>query len=246
MSNKYVTTALIAALVVSIMFSLFGQRSVTAQQPAVAGEEIVRTVSVAGKGTILAVPDQATIQIGVRTEAKTSEKALEENNDKMAALQASLRRARIASKDIQTRDFSIWPQYRESSSRTTRITGYEVSNTLVITVRNIENLGKILDAAVKAGGNQVHGIEFGFSDPSALLDEAREEAMKDAKRKATQLAKLADVKLGTVVTISESGSAPTPVFRAAADTFAEAASVPIETGESSVSLSVQVTYELVP
>ena len=246
MSNKYVTTALIAALVVSIMFSLFGQRSVTAQQPAVAGEEIVRTVSVAGKGTILAVPDQATIQIGVRTEAKTSEKALEENNDKMAALQASLRRARIASKDIQTRDFSIWPQYSESSSRTTRITGYEVSNTLVITVRNIENLGKILDAAVKAGGNQVYGIEFGFTDPSALLDEAREEAMKDAKRKATQLAKLADLKLGTVVTISESGSAPTPVFRAAADTFAEAASVPIETGESSVSLSVQVTYELVP
>ncbi|MGB0386402.1 MAG: SIMPL domain-containing protein [Ardenticatenaceae bacterium] len=245
MSNKYLSTALIAGLIVAIMLSLFGQRSVTAQQPVVVGDEIVRTVSVSGTGVVSAVPDQATIDIGVRTEGKTSEEALEENNDKMDALLASLKRAKILSKDIQTRDFSIWPQYRESSSGTTRITGYEVSNTVVITVRDIENLGQTLDAAVKAGSNQVNGIRFGFSDPAALLDQARENAMKDAKRKATELAQLADVELGTVVTISESGSAPRPVFRGAAESFDQAASVAIEAGESSLSQSIQVTYELV-
>lgn len=244
--KKYGLTALVAVAVVALMLFLVGQRPVGAQETTEGSKGIVRTVSVNGTGTITATPDQATIQIGVRTQGETAEEALAANNTRMTSLLNSLKAASLAQRDIQTRDFSIWPQYRTSTNGTNSITGYEVHNLVVITVRDLDNFGSVLDAAVKAGSNEINSIQFGFSNPNALLDQARVAAMADAERKAGELAKLADVEVGTVVTISEMGALqpPMPMERMAMDTAA--GSVPIESGESAVTLSVQVTYELVP
>ncbi|MGH2543518.1 MAG: SIMPL domain-containing protein [Ardenticatenaceae bacterium] len=235
-------TAIVAALTI-LAIATFSGRLALAQGENNTPEPFQRTVSVSGSGEISAVPDQATIELGVRTQASTAAEALDENNAKMQALTGTLRQAGIAARDIQTSDFSIWPQYRNPSEGETTISGYEVSNRVAIKVRDLSAFGEILDQAVQAGGNQVNSIQFGFGDPSALLDQAREEAMADAAHKATQLAQLAGMNLGVVVTISESGAVPPPIImRGAADM--EQAAVPIETGESTVSVSIQVTYEL--
>jgi uncharacterized protein len=215
-------------------------------EPAAPSSEVVRTVSVSATGSAAAAPDQATISLGVRTQGETAEESLDENNEQMAALIATLREAGVASRDIQTSDFSIYPQYADSTNGTLRITGYEVSNRVIVTVRNLANFGEVLDAAVEAGGNQVDSIQFGFNDPAALLDQAREQAMAEAARKATQLATLADVQVGTVVSISESGDVPQPIFARGVMEQAADAAVPVEIGESAVSVTVQVTYELAP
>ena len=218
------------------------------ETPAPADSGVIRTVSVSATGIVSATPDKATINLGVRTQAETAAEALDENTEQMQALIATLREAGVASRDIQTSDFSIYPQYESRPNGTTTITGYEVSNRVTVTVRNLDNFGAILDAAVEAGGNQVDSIQFGFSDPEALLDEARQEAMAEAERKATQLATLADVRVGTVVSISEGGvTPPMPIMRGVMEeSMAMDAAVPVETGESDVSITVQVTYELVP
>lgn len=245
MSQKYLTTALVAALIVAVTLLVLGQRGATAQQPVTANGEVVRTISVSGEGTVSASPDQATIQIGVRTQAKTADEALAANNAQMEGLISSLKRNNLTDKDIQTRDFSIWPQYRHSDNGSEpTITGYEVSNSVFITVRDLANFGAILDAAVKNGGNQVSGIQFGFSDPAALLQEARVKAMENARSKASQLAALADVKLGSVVVVSEAGAVPPPMLYREEMAMAADGAVPIASGESSVQLTVQVTYEI--
>lgn len=255
--QKYkLTLSLLVALVVLLGAALvFRPSFVSAQQatptptPAetpAANPDIVRTVSVSANGTVTAAPDQATINLGVRTQSENADEALDENNERMATLIATLREAGVASRDIQTSDFSIYPQYETSTNGTSRITGYEVSNRLSVTVRNLANFGSILDATVEAGGNQIDGIEFGFSDPQALLDQAREAAMAEAERKATQLATLAGVQVGTVTAISESESLPIPIMARGMEQAAMDAAVPVEAGESAVTVSVQVTYELVP
>lgn len=244
-TRSILSTIVVVALTVLGVHLAFGERSVTAQEPAAPAQEVVRTVSVAGTGTISAVPDKATIQLGVRTQGETAAEAMDQNNEQMTALLAALRRASIASRDIQTSDFSIWPQYDTSPNGTSTVTGYEVSNRVTITVRDLANLGTTLDAAVRAGGNQVDGIQFGFTDSTALLDEAREAAMADAERKASQLAGLAGVQLSTVVSIAESGAVPPPMpVLARAEMAADMASVPVETGETAVNVTVQVTYQL--
>lgn len=216
--------------------------------PASVTSDIPRTVSVAGHGEVQAPPDQAVVIIGVESQAATAEAALDDNSSKMAALLSVIRGAGIASKDIQTTNFSIFPVYEERTNRSTEppaVVGYRVSNQVVVKVRPIDTLGTLLDAVVRAGANQIHGISFGFSDPQALLDQARERAMNDAQRKATQLATLGESELGLVLTISEGGVTPPPVIMQRGFALEEAAAaVPIEAGEATVAVDVQVTYAL--
>lgn len=252
--NRLAISALLGLVIVLLVALLWRPAFVRAQgtptptpgQPAASTSQVVRTVSVSATGSAAATPDQATINLGVRTQGDTADEALDDNNEQMTALLATLRAAGVAARDIQTSDFSIYPQYADSSNGTLRITGYEVSNRVIVTVWNLTNFGGVLDAAVEAGGNQVDGIQFGFNDPAALLDQAREQAMTEAARKATQLATLADVQVGTVVSISESGAVPQPMFARSPMEQAADAAVPVETGESAVTVTVQVTYELAP
>lgn len=218
--------------------------------PAAAAEAAMtppaRQITVMGTGERSAVPDVATVTTGVVSQAKTAGEALSTNSQAMAAVLKALKDAGIAERDIQTSNFSIQPQYPSYDS--TRITppeiaGYQVSNQVSVRLRDVAKLGPVLDALVAAGSNNVSGVSFAIDKPEPLLNEARAEAVKNARAKAELYAEAAGVKLGRVIEISEASfGGPQPVF--ARMEAASAPSVPIAAGESTVTASVTIVYEI--
>lgn len=223
---------------------------VLAAAPALAapeGDAPSRTMTVSGNGIATGKPDIATINLGVLSEAKTATAALAENNQKMSMLFSSLKKAGIKEDDIQTSRFDVSPRYAKnhtgSSYSERRIDGYRVSNQVHVIVRDLDRFGKILDAAVGDGANTMNRISFGFSDPEPLVDKARINAILDAKRKAALYAETAEIGLGKILTFQEqySGSPQPKQARMMAENMS---SVPIAVGESQISASVTITFEL--
>lgn len=202
-------------------------------------------LSVAAEGRVESAPDLATISLGVMTEGPTAAAAMAENARRMTALTAALRRAGIAERDIQTSNLSVNPQYVYVENQPPRISGYQASNQVSVRVRNLDNTGRVVDAAVAAGGNTVNGISFSHADPEAQLDAARREAAAVARRRADLYAQAFGLRVHRVISISEGGGyappMPMPVMMRA-----EAAdgATPVSPGEISTSVSVNVTYEL--
>lgn len=206
-----------------------------------------RSLSVSGSGSVNVVPDTAIIQLGVQTQADTASQALSENSDQMNGLINALKSAGVASQDIQTQQIQLQPVYQQNNNQqsqtTPKVIGFSASNIVQVTDRNLANMGDLLDAAVSAGGNRIDSIRFQVSDPQTALDQARENAMNDARHKAEQLASLAGVQLGQVVTINETSSTPpSPVVVSAVRE--QAAGVPVQPGTESIQVNVQVTWEL--
>jgi uncharacterized protein YggE len=215
---------------------------------ACAGDEAgVRSVKVNGEGTVAAVPDTATVTTGVVTEAAEPEQALARNNEAVARLLAVLEDEGVPGRNVQTSGFSIYPQYARNreSDEPPRIVAYRVSNQLTARVEDLERVGPLLDALVRAGSNRVSGIEFGHSDLQALTDEARQRAVADARRRAGLYAEAAEARLGEVLRIVETQSfVPRPVMRAEAMMMDAAPPVPVAAGESEIRASVQVEFAL--
>ena len=155
----------------------------------------------------------------------------------------------VADKDIQSTQYSIYPEYDYSIVSSQKLIGYRITNTVTIKVRDINKTSDVLDGATAAGGDltQVQGISFTIDKPDALKDQAREAAVIDAKARAQRLADTAGVKLGDPISITE-GSVipPTPLIYNSKDALAGAAqtSTPIETGELDVDLTVQVVFAI--
>jgi len=221
--------------------------------PAAADEPRVPTMSLQGTATINAEPDMATVTTGVVTDADTARAALDDNNNAMAALLDLIKSAGVADKDMQTSDFSVQPQYVYSDKTDAngyrlppKLAGYQVSNNLTVRLRDLANLGTVLDKMVSAGSNTIGGVSFAVSDSSKLVDDARRAAMKDAIAKANLYADAAGVCLDRIVSISENGGyAPQPKLMRSMDLVAEAApSVPVATGEIGYSMTVNVDWEL--
>jgi len=189
-------------------------------------------------------PNTATASIGVEITAGTLADAIAQSNTRINALIEKLKALGIVEKDIQTTNYSITPITQQpKAGGTPTITGYRVSNQVSVTVRKIDDTGRVLDAVVAAGANNIYGISFGVDDPTPYQQQARAAAIKDAQDKAAQLAKAANVTLGKVVSISEGSTTPRPVFRAAAAPMAVGASeVPVETGELEINVSVDVRF----
>ena len=206
------------------------------------------TVSVTGEGVVTAVPDMAMVSTGVTTEAATPEAALDANTAAMNGLMKVLDDLDIAAKNRQTSNFNISPQYRRERNDTgsPKIDGYRVSNQLTIRVRDLDELGALLDALVKAGSNQLGNIRFDFSERGKLVDKARQLAVADARKRAELYVDAADVDLGDVLSISESGIAvPRPPMMMRSAMMAEsAADVPIAVGESEIRATVHMVFEL--
>jgi uncharacterized protein len=203
-----------------------------------------RTISVTGQGQASAVPDQAMLSAGVATIAHTADAALADNARKMTAVFAALRAAGVPERAIQTSNFSVSPQYSNNNNDAQRITGYQVSNQVDVTLDDTRKLGPAIDALVAAGANQINSVNFGLRDNSALMTKAREAAMADARQRAETLARAGNGGVGAVLTISE-GSTETPrpiMYRAVA--MSAGAPTPTAAGEESVSVTVSVTYEL--
>jgi hypothetical protein len=155
-----------------------------------------------------------------------------------------LNEAGIAEEEIQTQFLQIYPRYEQTSTEAApTLAGYVAINLVEARVREIDNLGEVLDAAVEAGSNTIDSIRFEFGDPSEVLEGARSGAIQDAQDKAEQLAALVDGELGEVVTISETTRTP-PVIFEGAQPAADQAAVPIEPGTQSVEVEVQVTWLL--
>ena len=205
-------------------------------------------LSVSGTGEVKATPDQAQLSTGVVTQAATAAAALAANSRAMNGVFDTLKRAGIPEKNIQTSNFSVSPQYGNPKlGGAQRITGYQVSNTVTVTVTGLDKVGPALDALVAAGSNQIDGPNFTIADPKPLLAKAREDAVKDATARAQTLAAAAGVTLGPILSIGEGGaeySPPRPMYRTAMAGLAAAPPPPVAGGEESVSANVLITWEI--
>ena len=215
--------------------------------PAMADTDMPAMVSVTGEAQVSAPPDLAIIDGGVTTEAKTAREASETNNTAMGKVLLALKSAGLAEKDIQTQRLSLQPQYAANAKGPNVITGYRASNRVSLKLRDMTQVAPTIDMLVGAGANEIGGINFTIAQPSKLFDEARTQAMADARRKAEIYARAAGVTLGAPVSISEEGaSSPMPMMRGkmAAD-FARAPA-PVSPGEETLRMSIAVSWTIKP
>jgi uncharacterized protein len=226
--------------------------------PATTGDAVTRSITVVGNGEVKSKPDIATVNLGVEVTAPTVNEAMIEANARMKTILAAMKSLGIADKDVQTSNFSISferqnptvPLASETTSGAT--TGgaqapagfYRVNNMIQVTIRDLDKVGDVLDAAVEAGANNVWGVSFGLDNTDALEVQAREKAVEDARARAESLAKLNGVAVGDVLSISEViGGSPSPMY-------AEAASfkglggggAPVEPGELTFTTQIQIIY----
>jgi uncharacterized protein len=199
-------------------------------------------ISVTGEATVSVPPDLAEVDGGVTSEAKTAREASEANNAAMGKVLQALKGAGIEQKDIQTSRLSLQPQSAPNRSGPSAIAGYRASNRVTVRVRDVTKVAGVIDTLVGAGANEIGGINFVVSQASKLLDEARERAVADARRKAEIYARAAGVTLGAPLSISEEGdSAPVPYRRMAAGM---AASAPVAQGEETLRVTVSVSWAI--
>jgi uncharacterized protein len=201
-----------------------------------------RLVTVTGEASVAVAPDTSIIRIGVTSQGKTAREASEANAARMTSVLAAIKDAGIADKDVQTSRLSLQPQYDPNKAGAAHLLGFQVTNQVTVKIHDIANLPGILDRAIAAGANEMSGIEFIVSEQSKLLDQARDEAIADARRKAEIYARAAGAKVGHVVAITEGGAAAPPIAMQAM----RAAGVPVAPGEQTLRAMVTVCYELTP
>jgi len=206
----------------------------------------VRTLTVTGTGIAKAAPDEASFSTGVVSRGATARQALAANAQAMTAVIATLKKQGVPDKAIHTSNLSLSPQYQQCKPNIPcpqRIVGYEVSNTVSVTI-DLDKAGAALDALVASGSNQIDGISFAIHDTKPLLIQARAEAVKDALEKGQLYAWSAGVVLGPILSIQEAGAqAPQPMFRSMNKGISAGfAETPIAAGEQSVSAQVSVTW----
>jgi len=212
------------------------------------GEPPPRTISVTGSGKTVLTPDIAYINIGVQTEDQDASSAVSENTLQTQEVIDALTAAGVAKEDIQTTNFNIYPRqdYDPQGQPTGEIT-YIVTNTVYVTVRDLDQIGDLLNSAVAAGANTIHGIQFDVDDKAEALSDARASAVKNAETIAQELAAAADVGLGEIQSISTfTGGYPSPLFegRGGGANIMADAPVPISAGQMIVTVEVSVIYTI--
>jgi uncharacterized protein YggE len=218
---------------------------VPAQEPP--RHKLERLITMSGAGEVTGTPDRADISIGVTSFAVRANDALTANTAAMQKVMDGLKAAGIALADLQTAGFSVNPRmsYDPQGGKPPKLEGYDVSNELRVTVRDLAKLGYILDAAVADGSNAVNGLSFSVSKPESLLAEARRKAMEDALSRAKLYAEVAGARLGEVVTISEEMRDIVQPMAVRMDRMAaESAPVPVAPGQQTVRASVTAVWRL--
>ena len=235
-----------AAAAFAVMATFVAPPIAVAQEPQLTTSAVEGTLlTVNAEGSVEGRPDLATINVGVTTEGQTAAAALAENARRSQALIQALRRAGVAERDIQTANVSVYPQQVYGEGQAPRITGYQANNTVTAKVRNIDNTGRVIDAAVGAGGNNVNGVSFSYQDPDAQLNAARRDAIANARERAALYADALGLRVHRVVAVSEGGGFRPPIVPMAMERMAAAdASTPIAPGEIETQVSVSVTFEL--
>ena len=214
-----------------------------------ASNQNVRTLSVSGSGDALLSPDIAYIYIGVHTENATAAEAVTENTSQTETLMQAIRDFGVDEKDIRTTNFSIYPMDRfdPASGLPSGEKTYAVDNTVYVTVRELATLGDLLDTAVQAGANTINSVQFDVAEKDEALKQARADAVKDAEAQAQSLAQAAGLSLGEIQSISFLNAQPYPIFDGKGGggmAVDQAAAVPIQPGQLTFTVSVNVTYNL--
>ncbi|HEX5378781.1 MAG TPA: SIMPL domain-containing protein [Phenylobacterium sp.] len=215
--------------------------------PAVADSPVRASIlNLSAQGEVRLAPDMATINLGVVTEAPTAAGALQANAAQMTRVIAALRKAGIADKDIQTSGLNLGAQYDYVQNEPPKLRGYQASNQVTVSVRDLARLGQAVDATVNAGANQVNGISFGLADPTTAENAAREKAVKALSAKANLYANATGHRIVRLASLSEGGGysppPPTPVYAMARMDKAE--STPVAAGELSVRIDINGVYEM--
>ena len=204
------------------------------------------TFSLAAHGETNVAPDMATITLGVQTDDMTAAGALRANGAKMNQVMAALRRAGVADRDIQTSNLNVNPQYVYEQNQPPKFNGYQVTNQVTVTVRDLNRVGQAVDATVGAGANTVSGISFGLQNPQVAEDAARMDAVKALQAKADLYAKATGYRIVRLVNLSEGGgytpAPPMPMYAMAKRESAD--STQVAGGELKVRIDVTATYEV--
>ena len=237
-------------LIAPLSTCLTGAALVLALSPAVYAEDQVPQVRVSGKAEATLAPDMAVLDLTVMREAKTARDALDANSQAMADVIEAMREAGVEERDLQTSNFSIQPRYiypKPRDEKPPQLVGYTVRNSLQVKVRNLSDLGPLLDESVTLGVNEGGNVRFGNDDPSAAIALARAEAVKNAMAKAKTMADAAGVSLGKVMELSERTHMPSPQnyrMERAMAAGAVADAVPVMAGENSYQVVVHVSYAI--
>ena len=227
--------------------------ALSASFPVRAANDIaIPRIQVSGEGRVDIAPDMAVLSLTVRREAPTAKAALDANSAAMKDVLASMASQGIDDRDLQTSDFSIQPQYSypkptaNGERPAPKIVGYSVRNSLTVRVRDINNVGSILDKSITLGVNEGGNISFTNSDPSKAIAQARALAVKDAIGKANTLAKAAGVGTGDILEISERSDSqrPMPMAKSVMMMAESSDSVPLAGGENTYSVNVNVSFAI--
>jgi len=211
------------------------------QLPAMAGTR----VDINATGESRRVPDVAVISAGVVTRAATAAAALQQNATRMERVLAALKRAGIEQRDVQTSSINLNPDYSYENNQPPRLTGYQASNQVSIRFRDIRNSGKILDALVAEGANQINGPNLTIDQPEAARDEARLQALTNGRARADLYARALGKRVVRLVAVSETGGyaqPPVPMFERGM--AAQAADTKIVPGEQSIQVNLTMVFEL--
>jgi hypothetical protein len=230
---------LIGVLVLAIALSACGPSAITVQtQPP------QRSITVTGTGMVTLTPDIAYINIGVHSQDASASVALTENSASAQAVMVVIKAAGVDDKDIQTTNFSIYPQQQYDNNGNMTGILYVVENTVYVTVRDLTTLGSLLDATVRAGANTINSISFDLADKTEALTQARSAAVADARKQADELTSATGVSLGEVQTISYyDSSAPITIQYSRSD-MAGGGNVPVQAGSMQISTTVTIVYGL--
>jgi uncharacterized protein YggE len=237
MKNKFLF--IIAVLVLGTVLAACGPSTITVQP-----QPMQRTLTVTGSGMVTLTPDVAYIYIGVHTENVSVAEAVAENNTKAQAVATAIKGFGVEAKDIQTTNFSIWPQDQYDDKGNKSGTIYNVDNTVYITVRDLTKIGDLLDASIRAGANTINSIQFDVADKTEALSQARKAAVENAQKQAQELVDATGVKLGDVQTISYYDSTPLSADYGKGGGAMAASSVPVSSGQYQLTTTVTIVYEL--
>jgi len=232
----------IASCAIAALFLTGCETGDTIIAPSEGGDD---RIYVSGSATVKAAPDLAQAQFGVQTFADSVAPAVAQNNTRSAAVQAALAAQGVGGADMQTTGFNVYPQLDYEKDRAGVIVGYWAANTLSVKIRDLARVGQILQAGIDGGANNVSGLYFTLEDPDSLLQEARVQAVADARRRAEALVEAAGAKLGRVLSIRETSPWYGPVMARADFAKAEGAdAVPVQPGELQVTGQVEVVFQI--
>jgi len=240
-----VVVIVIATLSVGGLVLASGSRSTQPIAQAAAPTTSDRSITVVGIGKVTGKPDIAHITVGIETQAPSLQTAVDDNKAKMTVLLDTLKKLGLADKDIQTSNYSVYTERVTPPTPDAKVSAdqmiYHVTNQVDVIVRDVNQLGDVLDKAVAAGANNIYGVNFSVEDTTKLESDARAKAVDNAKSRAQELAQLNGLQLGEVLSVSEViGGSAFPMDSAAKGMGG--GGTPVQPGELEMSLSIQITY----